>query len=176
MGNDKTNIFLVAIVGIVAVAGLVFLFSGKGSATTEDSISGDAFWSSTQDVGINLKDYFTLNDAEGKFHIYQYMGADSPAAESPRIKLRDLETGESIILDYVWQEYPGGVRPILVVGNQGEPCSAQDSSGCLKTNAYAFKFRTDKNQIDQQLFIYKFLENGEMAKLSFNKGILKLPK
>lgn len=42
MGNDNTNIFLVAIVGIVAVAGLVFLFSGRGNATAADSLSGMA--------------------------------------------------------------------------------------------------------------------------------------
>ncbi len=45
MGSDKTNVFLVAIVGIVAVAGLVFLFSGRGSIATvsaEKGLSGAA--------------------------------------------------------------------------------------------------------------------------------------
>ncbi len=44
MGTDKTNIFLVAIVGIVAVVGLVFLFSGKSNITlvSADGVSGMA--------------------------------------------------------------------------------------------------------------------------------------
>src|SRR3989344_619524 len=177
MGNDKTNVFLLAIVGIVAVAGLVFLCSEKGNATTEDSISGEAFWSATSNaVGINHKDYFTLTDADGKVHLYQYKGGDSPLAESPKIALKEIETGETIIVNYIWQDYAGGVKPTLVVGNPGEPCSAQDSSGCLKTNEYAFKFKTNTNKANQQLLVYRFLENGEMTKLSFNTGTLKLPK
>lgn len=176
MGNDKTNIFLVAIVGIVAVAGLVFLFSGKGSATTEDSISGDAFWSSTPAVGIDQKEFFILIDAEEKPHIYLYMGADSPTADSPQIKFKSLETGENIIIDYVWQDYAGGVKPILVVGNPSEPCSAEDSSGCLETETYAFKFRTDKDKINQQLLVYRFLENGETKLIPLQKVVLKMPK
>ncbi len=176
MGSDKTNIFLVAIVGIVAVAGLVFLFSGRGSTATEDSISGDAFWSNSESIWINQKDYFALTDGEGKLHLYQYKGGDSPSDESPQIGLKDVETGETILLDYIWQKYEGGVKTTLVVGNPGEPCSAEDNSGCTgKTKYYQIDFRSNADKQNLPLRIYPVLDTGQGAKLSFKSGTLKLP-
>ncbi len=104
MGNDKTNIFLVAIVGIVAVAGLVFLFSGKNNVvmvSAEDSLSGAAVFSPSKTIQKN--DLFIL--PVGAFaptttstagEILQYKGADKPNVKEPKIKFKQWSTGESL--------------------------------------------------------------------------------
>jgi len=76
MGNDKTNIFLVAIVGIVAVAGLVFLFSGKSNivmVSAEDSLSGMAA-AATCTNDINSFKAETMTNGDKRYSLKWYDG------------------------------------------------------------------------------------------------------
>lgn len=101
MENDKTNIFLVAIVGIVAVAGLVFLFSGKGNTANENSLSGEAVFTASNDIKKN--DVFLLpagviapTTTYTVGELLQYKGADKITSANPKIKFKLLSLGESL--------------------------------------------------------------------------------
>lgn len=77
-------------------------------APGEKAIAGQAI--STSSAYLMKGDYFALSDAVGKIHLYQYKGADKPTLENAKILLKDIETGETIELDYVYQGYAGGVK------------------------------------------------------------------
>lgn len=58
-----------------------------------------------------------LTDGVRKLHLYQYKGADAPSKEATKIKLKDVETGLTVTLNYVYQAYAGGIRGAdLMVG------------------------------------------------------------
>lgn len=61
-----------------------------------------------------------LADSATKLHLYQYKGGDAPTQTQPKIKLKDIETGLSVELNYVYQDYAGGIRgaDITVGGNK----------------------------------------------------------
>ncbi|MBS3119055.1 hypothetical protein J4417_05275 [Candidatus Woesearchaeota archaeon] len=104
------------------MAGLVFLFSGKGNATTEDSISGEAFWSSGRFTGCvcdwtaTLDEGDSLPDDQG--NSFQLVYVDDTYA---KLKVNE-ETGPKIkagqgykfadakvsILNVLYQAYAGG--------------------------------------------------------------------
>ncbi len=77
-------------------------------APGEKAIAGQAV--STSSTYLMKGDYFALSDAVGKIHLYQYKGADKPTLENAKILLKDIETSETIELDYVYQGYAGGIK------------------------------------------------------------------
>lgn len=107
---------------------------------------------SKNDVFVNHKAEFTLNDKVGNSYTYQYMGADAPADENTQIKLKDLESGETITLDYLYQAYAGGVKGAkLTVGLQ------QDYAGGIKEGKnywLMLEGSPSSNEMDARLIIY----------------------
>jgi len=104
------------------------------------------------DVYINHKDTFALADKVGKTHLYQYMSADAQANENTKIKLKDLESGDSIILNYLYQSYAGGVKGAkLTVGLQ------QDYAGGVKEGKDYYLIlegNSDSQKMDARLMLY----------------------
>ncbi len=104
------------------------------------------------DVFVNHKATFTLNDKVGNSHSYKYMGADAPADEDTQIKLKDLESGETITLNYLYQAYAGGVKGAkLTVGLQ------QDYAGGIKEGKdywLVLEGSPSSNEMNGRLMIY----------------------
>lgn len=92
---------------LLVVAALVLVGCGTGQAISKASGST-----------IAKGEYFTLNDANKKLHLYQYQGADAPTADNPKIKLKEIESGDTLTLDYIYQDYAGGIKwgAVLKVG------------------------------------------------------------
>ena len=110
---------------ILMISGLIIiaLFLVACARQTDNSaFAGQAVSSSS--TYIMKGDYFALSDnavssdSSGKIHLYQYKGADAPTNENAKIRLKDIETGYTIELDYVYQGYAGGIKggSLLKVG------------------------------------------------------------
>ena len=95
------------------VFGLILLMVLVGSCAPGKTIAGQAV--STSSTYLTKGDYFALSDAVGKIHLYQYKGADAPTKkDNPKIRLKDIETGYTLELDYFYQGYAGGLQYALL--------------------------------------------------------------
>lgn len=122
----KEHFPYVAIVSVVAVVAVVILLLSLRTTTqapveqeesTAEALAGEAVTISMPNA-IQRGQYFALYDAAydkglrsvNGLHLYRYMGADAPSSESPKIRLKYILTGETVDLNYVYQDYAGGIK------------------------------------------------------------------
>lgn len=102
---------ILMISGLIVLALFLVACARQGE---ESAFAGQAVSSSS--TYIMKGDYFALtdnaasSDSAGKIHLYQYKGADAPSKENAKIRLKDIETGYTIELNYVYQSYAGGIK------------------------------------------------------------------
>ncbi len=87
---------------------LVVLLFVVSCAPGEKTLAGQAV--STSSSYLMKSDYFVLPDAAGQNHLYQYKGADKPTATSPKIRIKNIKSGYTIELEYLYQSYAGGIK------------------------------------------------------------------
>lgn len=119
-------------------------------APGEKALAGQAV--STSSAGVMKGDYFALSDAVGKIHLYQYKGADAPTKENAKILFKDIETGDTMELNYVYQSYAAGIKggSILKVGLYQSYAGGIDES---KDYYLLFRAPKDSTSVDSPLIV-----------------------
>jgi len=107
------KIYLMLSLLVIAAMVLVGCTTGKAVSTQYDGTK------------VELKNYFILPDANNNLHAYQYMGSNAVKQYDPQggfetiIRVKNIQTGETSDLNYVYQIYQDGVKngAELNVGN-----------------------------------------------------------
>ena len=136
--------------------------------------TGQAVGTGGKVTTILKNEVFSLPDGAGKLHLYQYKGADAPSTSDAKIKLKDIETGESITLDYVYQSYAQGVKggALFKVGLYQSYAGGVDESKDWYLILKAAQTKSTWGQIDSTLYVC--YDSECKTKKDFNSIIAKI--
>ncbi|MBS3169076.1 hypothetical protein J4210_01205 [Candidatus Woesearchaeota archaeon] len=155
---------------MAVVLGLMVLTLFVVACAPGETLAGQA--TSTGGQLVVKGDYFALPDGTGKLHLYQYQGADAPSKVNPKfILLKDIETGETIELEYLYQDYAGGIKggALLKVGLYQAYAGGTDES----KDYYLLLRAKQDSSLSDSMFSINFDPEGK-EKLLLNAGKLKI--